>query len=137
MKNKKKWSASGILNKCVSTIELAIALLLVVAILVLFVQMIIKYGSIAFMEGTFDFSDFLSQALNLIIGIEFTRMLYKHTTDTIIDVLLFATARYLIIDHSNPTGTLIGVISIGILFLIRKYLMPEDVVIEKIDDIDN
>jgi|LSQX01.2.fsa_nt_gb uncharacterized membrane protein (DUF373 family) len=126
MKREKRWDMPKILNKIADLIELAIAFTLVAGIVVLFVQLVFEYGTLAITEGKFNFSDFLSQALNLIIGIEFTRMLCRHTPDTIIDVLLFATARYLIIDHSSPAGTFLGVLSIGVLFIIRKHMMPKD-----------
>lgn len=126
MKNERKWDMHKVLNKIADLIELAIAFTIVAGIVILFVQLVFEYGTLAITEGEFNFSDFLSQALNLIIGIEFTRMLCRHTPDTIIDVLLFATARYLIIDHLSPTGTFLGILSIGVLFVIRKHMMPKD-----------
>jgi len=104
LEREKKWDMTKILNRIVDLVELAIAFALVAGILVLFVQMIHEYGSLAIRYGNYDFSSFLSKALNLIIGIEFTRMLCRHTPDTIIEVLMFATARQIIIVRTTRSA---------------------------------
>lgn len=68
------------------------------------------------------FDNFLATAFNLVIGIEFIKMLCKHSPETVIEVLLFALARQLIVEHTNTMENLIGIISIAILFGVRKYL---------------
>ena len=49
-------------------------------------------------------------------------MLCKHTPATVIEVLLFAIARQLIVEHTSTLENLVGIISIAILFAVRKYL---------------
>ena len=49
-------------------------------------------------------------------------MLYLHTPITVFEVLLFAIARQIIIEHGSPLNSLIGVIAIAILFATRKFL---------------
>ena len=49
-------------------------------------------------------------------------MLYLHTPLTVFEVLMFAIARQIIIDHSSPLNSLLGVIAIAILFATRKFL---------------
>lgn len=71
------------------------------------------------------FTTFLSQALSLVVGVEFVKMLCRHSAQTVVEVLLFATARQMVVEHLDPTQTLIGIIGIGILFAIRKYLMTD------------
>jgi hypothetical protein len=73
-----------------------------------------------------DFSQFLSNVFSLVIGIEFTRMLIKHSADAAIEVLLFAIARQLIIAHPATWEMLIGVVAIAGVFSIRKYLFTGD-----------
>lgn len=72
--------------------------------------------------GTQTFQQVLEQAFNLAIGIEFIKMLAKHTPGSAIEVLLFAMARQLVIGHMTPVENLLGVIAIGIIFIIRKFL---------------
>ena len=45
---------------------------------------------------------------------------------TVVEVLMFATARQMVVEHLGPNETLLGVISIAILFGIRKYLMTDN-----------
>ena len=50
----------------------------------------------------------------------------RHSAQTVVEVLMFATARQMVVEHMAPTQTLIGVIAIAVLFAIRKFLMTED-----------
>lgn len=50
-------------------------------------------------------------------------MLYQHKPSTVFEVLLFAIARQVIMAHNNPVSSLIGVISIALLFATRKFLL--------------
>ena len=72
------------------------------------------------------FTSFLSQALSLVVGVEFVKMLCQHSAQTVVEVLMFATARQMVVEHLGPNETLLGVISIAILFGIRKYLMTDN-----------
>ena len=72
------------------------------------------------------FTSFLSQALSLVVGVEFVKMLCQHSAQTVVEVLMFATARQMVVEHLAPSETLLGVISIAILFAIRKYLMTDN-----------
>ena len=72
------------------------------------------------------YSHFLSNALALVVGVEFVKMLCRHTAETMVEVLLFATARQMVVEHLGPIETLVGVLAIGILFAIRKYLLGKD-----------
>lgn len=79
------------------------------------------------------YSHFLSNALALVVGVEFVKMLCRHTAETVVEVLLFATARQMVVEHLGPVETLVGVLAIGILFAIRKYLLGKD---EKLTNVE-
>jgi len=66
---------------------------------------------------------FLGTALELIIGVEFVKMLSKHTPSSVMEVLLFSIARKLITNHGSMIEDLIGVVAIVLLFAIKKYLV--------------
>ena len=112
----KIYSAAGYL-------EMMISALLVVVILVLTIQLA---GEVFYMDSYEMGSDVLSvlmgKALILAVGVEFVKMLCKHTPSTVIEVLMFATARQMVVEHLSPMQTLIGIISIAILFATRKFL---------------
>ena len=80
--------------------------------------------SVMDMDTSF-FTSFLSQALSLVVGVEFVKMLCRHSAQTVVEVLLFATARQMVVEHLDPVQTLIGIIGIAILFAVRKYLMTD------------
>ena len=81
--------------------------------------------SIMDMDTSF-FTSFLSQALSLVVGVEFVKMLCQHSAQTVVEVLMFATARQMVVEHLGPAETLLGVLSIAVLFAIRKYLMTDN-----------
>ena len=71
---------------------------------------------------SFSIDDFLSKVLLVIMGIEFVKMLMLHTYGAVIDVLIFAMARQMIVSHNGPEGTLLSVLSVALIFAIKKFL---------------
>ena len=105
-------------------VEAALAIIIMIVIVLSIIQLLrnLTNMSITDMQSGF-FTNFLSRILTLAVGVEFVRMLCKHTADTIVDVLLFATARQMVVEHLDPMQTLLCVLAIGGLFAIRKYLL--------------
>lgn len=106
-------------------IMLSIVILIVIALAGIRLIYAITETSIMNMDIEF-FTEFLANALSLVVGVEFVKMLCRHSAQTVVEVLMFATARQMVVEHMAPTQTLIGVIAIAILFAIRKFLMTED-----------
>lgn len=77
------------------------------------------------MDSSF-FTQFLANALSLVVGAEFIKMLCRHSAQNVVEVLLFATARQMVVEHLQTWQTLVGVAAIALLFAIRKYLMTEE-----------
>ena len=102
--------------------EFVIAVLLACGVIIMIVQLIFSIGELPDLGTYPNYDDLLTACFNLIIGVELIRMLYLHTPITVFEVLLFAIARQIIIDHSSPVNSLIGVIAIAILFATRKFL---------------
>ncbi|TYP48707.1 hypothetical protein [Thermosediminibacter litoriperuensis] len=67
---------------------------------------------------------FLGHTLLLVIGLELVIMLVQHTPSSVIEVLLFATARKMIIEATTMFDLFLGIISIGGLFAINKIFAP-------------
>ena len=65
------------------------------------------------------FAYYLETAMNLAIGVELIKMLCMHSPGTVIEVLLFAIARQVVVSHSSVTQTLTGVFAIVVLFATR------------------
>lgn len=124
MKKLNKQRLRSHLSRGASFVEIYLTGIILVGILVYSAGIIKELYEIVvtFPDYKFTIHDFLSHVLALIIAIEFVKMLAKHTPASAIDVLLFAIARKLIVAEGSMIDSLIGVISIAILFAVRKYL---------------
>ncbi len=117
------------IDKALCKISQYLELLFAVIIL-----LVIIFSMLSLIEGIFqgfllktgdtDFNEFLSNALTLVVGLEFVKMLCQHTPETVLEVLMMATARQMVVEHLDSLQTLIGVAAIAALFAIRKYLLP-------------
>lgn len=114
--------ANAFLKNLSAFLELIIAIILSAGIIMMIFQLILSFGNLPDLNKYPNYDDLLTTCLNLIIGVEMIRMLYLHTPMTVFEVLLFAIARQIIVDHSSPVNSLIGVIAIAILFATRKFL---------------
>ncbi|MGN0984389.1 MAG: transporter [Gemmiger sp.] len=68
-----------------------------------------------------DVQTFLERALDIVIGVEFIKMLAKHSPGSSLEVLLYAIARHLVVGHATAAQTLVSVASIALIFIIRKH----------------
>ena len=69
-------------------------------------------------------TEFLHAVLNIVVGLEFVRMLIDMTPANTLEVLIMATARQIIMNHDSSMSLIVGVVCIGILFAVRRYLIP-------------
>ena len=104
-----------------SVIEYVIAAALIFAMVISMIIFIIREIQ-AFSPETFALERYLSFALSLVVGVEFVRMLILKTPGSLVEVVMFAIARQIIIDHSSIWIVFIGVLSIAVLYATRKYL---------------
>lgn len=114
-----------ILKHLASLLEYFIAFMLAVGIVLLCVRMAGSLSNIPNLDVYPNYDDLLETCFNLIIGVELIRMMYYHSPSTVFEVLLFAIARQIIIDHSSIWSSLVGVCAIAVLFATRKYLFCE------------
>lgn len=114
------------LIKLTTGLELTLAFFIVVAIAIGLIT-VVKYLVIIFQSDVHDtyhiFKDFLGVSLSLVIGVELVLMLMSHSTSNILELVLFAIARKMLVYSETMMDLLIGVAAILIIFLIRKYLM--------------
>lgn len=73
-------------------------------------------------------NDMLGQILLLVIGVELVVMLSLHIPGALLEVLLYAIARKMLLlpKSGGMTEILLGVIAIAGIFAIRKYLVTKD-----------
>ena len=65
--------------------------------------------------------NFLTRALDIVIGIEFIKMLAKHSPGSVLEVLLYAIARHMIVGHEDAVQNLVSVAAIALIFIIRRF----------------
>ncbi len=113
------------LRKLTVALEFIISFVLAAGIIILLLQLITSIPNVPDLNIYPNYEDLVETCFNLIIGVELIRMLYQHRPSTVFEVLLFAIARQVIMAHNSPVSSLIGVVSIAILFATRKFLFIE------------
>ena len=108
----------------VLSVVILVGIVIMSAQLMLDIIMIVRGFSSASMSIPFE--TFMGDALKLIIGVEFVKMLVKHTPESVVEVLLFAMARKLIVGTSSSIDIVIGIGAIAVLFLIRRFLFDRN-----------
>ena len=117
--------------------EIVLSIIILIVIALAGIRLIFTITEIQIMDMDIDFfTTFLANGLSLVVGVEFVKMLCRHSAQTVVEVLMFATARQMVVEHMKPSQTLIGVIAIAILFAIRKFLMTEDDDMNKDENVD-
>ena len=106
--------AAGLLEVVLSAIVL-VALLLSVAPLLQLLPGLLTHGN------SVEVREFLERALDIVIGIEFIKMLAKHSPGSVLEVLLYAIARHMIVGHEDAVQNLVSVGAIALIFIIRKF----------------
>ena len=116
---------SHLLKQVAAILEYVIAFMLAIGIILLCLRMVCSLQYIPNLNTYPNYDDLLEVCFNLIIGVELIRMMYSHSPSTVFEVLLFAIARHIIMDHTSIYSSLIGVCSIAVLFATRKFLFIE------------
>lgn len=109
------------LAEAAAFLETGVSLLVLVGLLLSVVPLLRELPQLWHSDGTIVFHVFLEQAFNLVIGIEFIKMLAKHSPGSALEVLLYAIARHMVLDASSAADNLLGVAAIGLIFVIRKF----------------
>lgn len=113
----------NIIYRIAQLLEIFVSILVIAAILLSFATIFHQLGFMAADPSNADgLQAFLSTAFTVVIGIEFLKMLSRHNLSSVVEVLLFAISRQMIIEHTSPTENLLMVAAIAALFLIRKFL---------------
>lgn len=102
-------------------IQYFIAFAIIVAIIVTLLSLPIQISRLTDVDSE-SLIGFLKYTINILIAIELIRVLCNQTLDTIVEILLIAITRELIIEHMTTWEILFGIVAVGVLFLIRKYL---------------
>ena len=94
--------AAGILEVVLSGIVLAALLMSIVPLVELMPGLLTDADSL-------EIRTFLERALDIVIGIEFIKMLAKHSPGSSLEVLLYAIARHMVVGHESALENLLSV----------------------------
>ena len=106
--------AAGILEVVLSGIVLAALLMSIVPLVELMPGLLTDADSL-------EIRTFLERALDIVIGIEFIKMLAKHSPGSVLEVLLYAIARHMVVGHESAIENLLSVGAIALIFIVRKF----------------
>ena len=114
---------NSIIIQFLKVVEIILAIILMIAIVISTIQTI-YHGMDSISTNSFHLEIILEEALTLVVGVEFIKMLVLHTTESVIEVLLYAVARQVIISHDSALENLFGVSAVALIFAIQKFLLP-------------
>jgi len=115
-----------LIEKITAIFEIIIAFSLIIVIAFKVVEVLSGMIGFQIVIITMEYERILSTVLTLVIGVEFIKMLCRHTSETVIDVLLFAMARQIVIYHDSSLDLLLGIIAIVGLFAAKKYFAKKE-----------
>ena len=95
--------------------------LLLVALLLSIVPLLELMPGLLTHGDSVEVREFLERALDIVIGIEFIKMLAKHSPGSSLEVLLYAIARHLVVGHDSAIENLLSVGAIALIFIVRKF----------------
>ena len=100
-----------------SLLEILLSGLVLIGLLFSAVPLIKWMPGLLFYGNEVEIRSFLERSLDIVIGIEFIKMLAKHSPGSSLEVLLYAIARHLVVGHDSAVENLL---SVGAIFLIFK-----------------
>lgn len=121
--NEKKWR-TDLRNRIIQASSLLEVLLsgLVLVGLVFSAIPLIRWMPGLLVDGNnTEIRTFLERSLDIVIGIEFIKMLAKHSPGSSLEVLLYAIARHLVVGHDSALENLLSVGAIALIFIVRKF----------------
>lgn len=117
---------SNSLYKKIKWVEIAIAVILLVALIIIGIRMTIELFSVTiFEDDEHIFDKILSGAFSLVVGVEFVKMLIKSSAENVLEVIMFTVARALIAEDTTMLHNFLGVAALALIFIIRKFWFCE------------
>ncbi len=116
-----KYTIQNFMYKATILLEVIVGFVILSVIAVSIFSLIVESFSMTSFDSGMLFN-YLENAMSIIIGIEFAKLIFSHTIDAAVEVMLLAIVRTTIIEHPTALNILLHVIAVAILFLTRKYL---------------
>ncbi|HLR35342.1 MAG TPA: hypothetical protein VK071_08470 [Tissierellales bacterium] len=124
--NKKSKLFKQRLEKSISIVETILACIILIAVVLSAKDLLSLIYDIISTNATESYDvlqGFFSHVLIMIIGLELAITLLTHTTESILELMLYAISRKMLISSTSILDILLGTISLGILFAIDRFLI--------------
>ena len=102
-------------------LEIVLSGLVLIGLLLSFIPLLKWMPGLLFDGNDVEIRGFLERALDIVIGVEFIKMLAKHSPGSSLEVLLYAIARHMVVGHESALDNLISVGAIALIFVVRKF----------------
>ena len=102
-------------------LEVAVSLIVMAGLVMATIPLLTWMPGLLMDGNGVDVAEFLERALNIVIGVEFIKMLAKHSPGSSLEVLLYAIARHMVVGHGSAVENLISVAAIAVIFIIRRF----------------
>ena len=102
-------------------LEIVLSGLVLIGLLLSFIPLLKWMPGLLFDGNDVEIRGFLERALDIVIGVEFIKMLAKHSPGSSLEVLLYAIARHLVVGHDSALENLLSVGAIALIFIVRKF----------------
>ena len=113
-------------------VSILFSLILSIPILVKYAISVIKASD--FKQNYDLLNEFLKFALLLVVGIELIEMILTRSHEAILTLILFVIARKMLLFSVDLLDILVGSLSIGLIFVIIKFVVKDDSLMAKIDN---
>ncbi len=111
------------IQKCCDVLELLLAIAVGIGLIISLILYIPEGAALLTSSGdTSTFLLFLEDMFNIVVGIEFIKMLCKPSAENVIEVLVFLVARHMIIGSNSALDILLSVVSVALLYGVRLVL---------------
>ena len=112
-----------IIDRASELLELAVNIIIIIAVIVAVISLWKPFMEfVQNRESAHAFFDFLGYVLNVLIGIEFLKMLCKPDVDTILEVVMFVIVRHMVVLETSTVENLLTIVGMAIIFAIKKFL---------------
>ena len=111
------------IDRASELLELAINIIIIIAVIVAVISLWKPFMEfVQNRESAHAFLDFLGYVLNVLIGIEFFKMLCKPDVDTILEVVMFVIVSHMVVLETSTVENLLTIVGMAIIFAIKKFL---------------
>ncbi len=113
------------LDSWASAVETVIGLFVLLACIIGGIGVLVNQDNPSLFLNPEYFMDWISIVCYFLIGIEFVKMIATHSVESVVDILLVALSRQMLVDHPGALDTFFIVMAVTLLFVVRKYLFSK------------